>query len=439
VLVIAARLVLAVALIYAATVVAIAHAGGPLALDLGPLHASASNMPKAALLSITALVVSLLLGTLARRGEHGPPPMAFYVVAAVVTWSLTLGPSIIVMGSERGVAGPFSWLLTLPGTDALRVPARFWLMTVLCLAVTGGCVVAELVARRRQAVAVAAAVLIGAAVFSDGAVNALVSTPMPRPLPDARVLAGGHVLFLPIGQQRFDIPFTYQAVVGRFSAVNGYSGYEPSYYPALVAATRMEDPALFQPLRRYGPLDVVVVNDAPRLRALIEDVPGARELARDDAVTEYRLPAAPAAYAVASGRIVPIRRLHADCGTGTESRAVDGSLQSAWLCPQIENAAFTIDLGQPAVVGAVVTQMGPWVTGYPRELTVETSLDGERWEAGWSGRALAPLVWSALAQPPIVPMTFAFAPRQARFVRLTQTGRDTLDPWANAEVQVRAP
>ena len=45
---------------------------------------------------------------------------------------------------------PYSWLMRLPGFDGLRVPARFWMMALVCLSVVGG-------ARRRPAAGTRAA------------------------------------------------------------------------------------------------------------------------------------------------------------------------------------------------------------------------------------------------------------------------------------------
>ncbi|HVZ21980.1 MAG TPA: discoidin domain-containing protein, partial [Vicinamibacterales bacterium] len=263
------------------------------------------------------------------------------------------------------------------------------------------------------------------------------SAPMPTLLPGAGALAGRRTLLLPITPES-DMVFTYDAVVAGGAAVNGYSGYEPTYYPALMAAIRMEDPALFEPFQRYGALDVVVMNTAPRLRAAVEHVPGAAIIERDDAVTEYRLPPKPAAYATAPGHVVPIAHLSTDCAPEIEDRALDRSLDSIWMCPQTRDATFTIDVGQPSRLAAVVTEMGQYVADYPNALTVETSIDGERWDPAWTGSGLAPLVWSAIDQPTRVPLTMAFTPRTARFIRLRQTGRDSLHAWAIPEVQVRA-
>ena len=42
------------------------------------------------------------------------------------------------MGNPLMDRGPYALLMYLPGFNALRVPARFWMTMTLCLAVVGG-------------------------------------------------------------------------------------------------------------------------------------------------------------------------------------------------------------------------------------------------------------------------------------------------------------
>src|SRR4029077_2114078 len=64
--------------------------------------------------------------------------IGFYAVAAALTWLFSLGPAPTLMGKPFMYRGPYALLMLFPGFSALRVPARFWMMTTLCLAVIGG-------------------------------------------------------------------------------------------------------------------------------------------------------------------------------------------------------------------------------------------------------------------------------------------------------------
>ena len=429
-----ALVALTVGLVYAASVVAIALMG-PVRLDAGVLHLSITNMRKAAVIAIGALVVAAVLRPASPRSGDWTATLGFYVVAAVVTWLLALGPSPTLMQQPTGLAGPFSWLLRLPGTDSLRVPARFWLMTVICLSVVAGMVVSELLTHRRRATTWVGLVVLSIAVFADGAVGAIGWDPAPAPLPNEAALAGKHVMLVPL-LQYFDIPSTYRAAVDGWQSVNGYSGFLPRHYFAVSEAIRAEDPAVFAPFQRYGPLEVIVPQDAPRLRALVEQQPGVVEVARDRSYTQYHLPARPVANTEARGHKLTVSSLSATCSSDTLRRAIDGNLKTAWLCRQKNDEAFTIDLGRIETVGAVVTALGDFTTEYPRHLVVETSADGTSWREAWSGSGLGPLVWSAMQAPTTLRVTMAFAPTAARFIRLRQTGRDPTYQWGIAELEV---
>ena len=72
----------------------------------------------------------------------------------------------------------------------------------------------------------------------------------------------------------------YQAAIGGWKSVNGYSGYGPNYYPALQDGVRAELDELFEPFRAQQDLHVVVSADATRLRALVERQPAPRDRTR---------------------------------------------------------------------------------------------------------------------------------------------------------------
>ncbi len=77
-------------------------------------------------------------------------------------WLFSLGPTPTLMGNPLMYRGPYSLLMYLPGFNSLRVPARFWMTTTLCLAVIGAIVFDRLASRLgRTRMAMAAIVAIG--------------------------------------------------------------------------------------------------------------------------------------------------------------------------------------------------------------------------------------------------------------------------------------
>src|SRR5262249_39851166 len=80
---------------------------------------------------------------------RSPSPFAFYAGALAVSWLLSLGPRPTFFGRTFLDPGPYAWLLALPGFDSLRVPARFWMIAILCLSTGAALGFAMLVRSRR--------------------------------------------------------------------------------------------------------------------------------------------------------------------------------------------------------------------------------------------------------------------------------------------------
>ena len=68
-------------------------------------------------------------------GGRGRAPLLFYALAAFAMWVFALGPEAFFFGSRALYQAPYGWLMRLPGFDGLRVPARFWMMALVCLTV----------------------------------------------------------------------------------------------------------------------------------------------------------------------------------------------------------------------------------------------------------------------------------------------------------------
>jgi hypothetical protein len=132
--------------------------------------------------------------------------MGFYVLAAFVTWLLSLGPAPTVMGSPLMHRGPYALLMALPGFNTLRVPARFWMTTILCLAMIGAMVFDRLAARFGRMRAIAAAV-IAVGIVADTWMAAMPLARLPEPLHVAgcRPGASGALLELPVGDPYHDV------------------------------------------------------------------------------------------------------------------------------------------------------------------------------------------------------------------------------------------
>jgi hypothetical protein len=401
---VARRVAIAIAAVYIAIAISVLVIG-PWRFDLGWVRASASSPDKPMSTALALLLIALVLSSWFRAVVRRGSTTTFYLGAAIVCWVLSWGPFPRLFGADALYQAPFAVLLQLPGVGGLRVPARFWMMTVMCLVIFMGLVVAQLVtrwSRRTAAIFLAAA---ACALAADGWMT-IPTAAVPAAAADAAALKGATVLVLPLGDLAPDVAAVYHAVTGGWSSVNGYSGYEPGYYEALRTLSRAEDETLFEPFVERGDLHVVTPE------------------------RQYRMPrrAAVQRRPPELGQRVGIAGLTASCSPEELAYASDGNLQTRWVCGiQTAEHQITIDLGQLTRAGAVVHTLGAVAADFPRQLLIETSPDGETWATAWQGSPAAAVLFATMDAPRITRVVLPFPPRAARYVRLRQVAE--LEVW----------
>jgi hypothetical protein len=430
------RVLLFIASVYT-IVILVLLVSGPFMFELGALRVQASTFRKPVQVVTLTVLLALVLSPGVRAMVRQSRTMWFYLLAAVMTWALALGPMTTFMG-DPGIPGPYHLLMSLPGVDALRVPARFWLMTTICLSALAGLVVSEFMRGRTRRTVAIGVVIVGLAVLSDGWIDRIRAAELPPGVPGADRLAGATVLEAPPDLVFRDIQSVFRAVNGGWRTVNGYSGWGPSYYSALIGAARAESDGMLTPFQRLGELFVVVAQDAPRLRALVEQQPGATRVAGDNALIVYRLPARHGGgLPRPAGQQLQPRELRSACASEILSKAIDRDETSIWQCALWdERQALTIDLGEVRTVGSVVNDLGAFSWLFPAALAVETSEDGTSWNPAWSGTVLERTILAAMDDPKRLRIVVGFPPRQARYVRMRAASGGNDAPWTIAELEV---
>ena len=123
------------------------------------------------------------------------------------------------------------------------------------------------------------------------------------------------------------------------------------------------------------------------------------------------------------------------------SRVIDGDIETAWGSgiAQRGDEEMIIELERPQLVSQVVLRLGSNSFGFPQDLVIDTSIDGEQWTRAWRGQPVVETVRAALQSPGDVPVLMEFGPDQAAFVRLRQLGREPNIPWWIAELSVHGP
>ena len=411
-------------------------------------------------LTITLLILG---GVFFLRSHNQPVPVAngataplrrsyvtrsvfgFYALAAFGAWLLCLGPAPTLMGHPAPFRGPYALLMFLPGFNSLRVPARFWMVATLCLAVVGAIIFDRLTARcaRRRSL-FAAVVSLG--ILADTWLIAMPMASPPQPFPAASCAAAdsrGAVLELPLKDEYSNIAAVYRQMSHGRPLVNGYSGYFPPHFVVLRLGLSLRDPDMLTQLAALGVTDLIVnreLDPGGRWDDYAATHPTAELICTEGRQTLYRLSAGPAPPAQVPGEALPIVLIRTTINSGAVPAMTDGDRSTQWGAGrQREGTAVEVDLGDVRMVGGLELSLGPFPEAFPRESVIEASEDGESWREVWSGNSAGLAFAGAIEAPLNVPVRYRFPPTPARKLRMRLTANDDIYHWAITELKVIGP
>lgn len=417
-------------------------------LFLGPWQLKAAGVTvvsvatpsKPLTIAIWCGIAAVALGAHARRALATRSLFAFYVGAAGLMYVCSLGPEPAFQGSVFWYKPPYAWLMELPGFSTIRVPARFAMLATLCLAAAAALAFARLTSRMPRSSAVAAGAAIGCLALADCWVADLQLPAVPNrnasleATPDA-----GAVVELPLGDIATDLGAMYRSMYHRRAVANGYSGFVPAPYVVLRVALDEGDAGALDALAAAGPLTVVVDprtadRDWNRFEALVGRVPASEG-------TEWRifpLPQATVREPSPSGARLPIRSAKGSTLGVDLVPLTDGDPISGWDSgsPQRGDEWLVLDLGARRQVSGVMAAIGPAFGNYARLLSIDASTDGQRWNTAFEGRSAGKAVAAAQRDPRAVPVTYAFPPVDAQWIRLRQRGYAGEFHWSISELAV---
>jgi len=358
---------------------------------------------------------------------------AFYTVAAVAMWTLALGPRPAYKGRPIGVSGPYEILMLLPGFDGIRVPARFWMISILCLSVAAALAVARTKSAGMRRLLVAAAV---AGLLLDGWPAAM----MLFPDPGMQVTHSAAVARLELPLRATETEAMYGAIADARPVFNGYSGYVAPQHYALGDLLARGETEIFQHLASGGPIEVVVRHEFDlehRWRDLVASVDTAKMTIVTPGWTVYEIAAAPAMVTPPLGPRLAIARVEASTNTRDIGAVLDGDLVSRWHAPnQLGQESIVVDLGSMERPAAVVLALGRYSSEYPRVLEVSISTNRSDWQTVWTGDTALAAYDAAVRSPRDVPLTIPLPGRDARYLRLAQIGSDPDRAWSVVELEV---
>jgi hypothetical protein len=427
----------AVSLVFVAISLA-TSAFGPWRVQLGFITASSSVPFKPLSIAAAALAGSIAAWSRTREAVRRRSPFAFYLLAAGLMFVCSFGPKPAFLHAQILYEPPYAWLMRLPLGGSVRVPARFAMPAILALSAAAAIAFARLrwTGSRRQI----AAGLLMAGIIADGAVRGLPLLPLPEPWPAARAAGFAAVVEFPLGDTDHDVAAMYRATLHRRPTVNGYSGYDPSYYAALRLASVRRDVTALPALNISGTLLIAVDTRAEgNWAAFAANHQNTTRLGEDGRWTFFRLepPSAVPERVICAGDPIAIAAA-SDNGHALDLAPVtDHDAFTWWGTRQERGRAITLDLGRDARPCSLALSSGTLVGNYPRALSVFTSSDGQMWEQAFTGRMGGMAVRAALERPtdPRIDVPLPSAP--ARFIRMQLDESDPREPWIVTEVAVK--
>lgn len=412
-------------------------AWGPWSRTIAGVTVRMSDLDRSAVVATGCGLLFTMLVPVVRQALRRRSMLLFYVVASVVLGVLCFGPQLKTGELTILEPMPYRWLMYLPGFDGVRVPTRFWMLGLLCLAMAAALSFARYapaaVGRRRVWFAALAA-----GMLVDGWTTGIAMPDAPPQWPRVELRERPEaVIELPLGPA-WDAAATFRAMRHRRRVVNGVSGYDPPFYAPLQDGLNRHEPSVLTALATFGAIDIVVDGAADpdgawaRYAASVAGTP----LSSDGVRTVYRLASQPAA-AVTLGAALPIAAVSAS-SAGAELTH-DGRIETEWHDNprQLPGHWLTVDLGTVRDVGGVTMWLGEFARDFPRRLAVDVSADGASWTTVWEGPTAATAMLAAIEDPRECPVRLPFPAHGARFVRLRSLA-DHKNLWRVAEIQVHS-
>jgi hypothetical protein len=432
------RLMLALVALVCAAVTCSVFVIGPWAL--GPLTVGQGY--KSFSLAVSAGLLCAARGPRWRRVWRTRSLAGFYALATVALYVLSFGPAPHARGKQVMYKAPYAWLMVLPGFDAIRVPARFAMLAVLCLAVLVALAFVRwspVLGNWRRPIWIV--LIVG--LVADGWLRFAVLPPPAAgpPEPWTGVTA---VVELPLGEPDRDAAALYRAIAHGQPLINGdSSSHVPPHYLPMADALGARDVTVLNELAAFGPVGIAVDRSAAgsrELEAALSHLDGVRAGRASSEWATFLARRATTPRSTVGPRL-SIRHTRANRHPEDIARMFDHNIETAWGsgAPQDGEEEIILELDGTPTVGAVVLSLGAYSFGYPQDLAVDSSPDGIGWTTAWRGRTAVATVRAALQDPGEVPLLIRVSAVQARFIRLRQLGRHPKVPWWIAELSIHGP
>jgi hypothetical protein len=351
-----------------------------------------------------SLLVAFAVSPPIRRVVRDRGIPGFYVLAAAALWILSLGPTARVMGHRIWYKAPFSWLYVLPGTAAVRVPARLWMIVVLAFGVLVAYGLTKL-RRRSMGAARWAAAAVSAALLIEAWPGRLPLQVPPTRFPEVEHRTATDalpLLELPLEPHLENQAAMYRSIYHERPLMNGASGYYPASFGYLWVGMRIGDVASLIPFAERTSFDVLI-RKSPDSGELLNGIGtmSAEVIADTERVRIYRVHRRPTLDESRPSPVAAIARVILD-GMQDVTSQITNRRRPANLEPH------TLDIALAVACRVDEVQLG--VAPGLATVTVRTA-DAAAGEL-WSGAVAERGVRAALADPRAPQLRLRFPPQR---------------------------
>ena len=405
---------------------------------------SVANPAKPLTFSLVFGLAWLLSGATLRLAYRRQSILGFYAVAGFLTWLLSLGPAPTLLGHPILYRAPYTVLMYFPGFSTLRVPARFWMMTTLCLAVIGA-LVFDYMTTKLGKTRTAIAAVVAAGVLADTWMSAmpLVDTPNTFAAMSCDGLGTGAIVELPLGDTYDDAAAMYRQMSHGRPILNGYSGFFPPHYAPLRIGLARREQDVVSRLAMFGVTNLIVSSGSGHRagwnKYLMSNT-AVKHVCTAGEQSLYRLDAPPAeaeSRNAHSSTTLPVAEIRVNVNPKLSPFMVDGDVTTRWESgPQEVGMRVDVDLGSVRTVERIDLSLGAFVEDFPREMVIEVSEDGQGWREVWRGGSAGRAVAAAFDVDRRVPMSYSVEPVAARIVRMRLAENDEIYYWSIAELRI---
>jgi hypothetical protein len=363
----------------------------------------------------------------------------FYTAAAVVMFVFALGPIGRAFDVDVLYALPYYWLMELPVGGALRVPARFAMLVVLCLGQAAAIGYSRLtpVGARRGLVAALAAVIL-----AEGWVLRMKTDVVPSPADLSSVDRRSIVIELPVVDHYTATAALLRQMHHRHPIANGFSGYGLPHQGIFEFGLRELDESVLAAYQTMGPVAVLVTpdrgDDRPALE-LMDRLADAKRTARWPGGSLYQLPERKQAVDRVSDQVLRIAVIALSGPDPKPSLLEDGDFSTRWeaVADQERNDQVRLTLAAPATLTRVELDLGNYGLEYPRRLRVSVGRDRASVTPVWEGKTAGLALLGALKDRHAMPITIDLPPGTVgQEILLSLLEEHPTFSWSIAEIRV---